>query len=204
MTLDQALELLPDYVLGAVSEAERAAIEALMVTSPELAREAGLIEEAMSWVAVGLPRVSPSSKTRARVLASAAKDRFLPFVDLAARLCDLAVERMQELLRWIDQPERWEGGPFDGIRLIHFDHGPQCLAIDTGFVRLPAGLEFPVHRHLGPEVNLILTGRVIDDDGTVYLPGDVVAKTVADVHGYRVGEESDLIIVALNDGFELV
>ena len=111
---------------------------------------------------------------------------------------------MKELLRLIDQPDAWEDGPLPGVRLIHFDHGPGCPAGDPGLVCLVAGREFPRHRHLGPETTMILEGRIIDEDGTEYGPGDVVSKTVADVHGYRVGDARDVVFLALNDGFELV
>ena len=91
-----------------------------------------------------------------------------------------------------------------GIRLIHFDHGPACVGADTGVVEMPPGFRFPKHKHLGVEVNYILQGQLIDDDGTVYGPGDAVEKTVSDVHAYEVGGDEPLIFIAINNGFEVV
>ena len=40
--------------------------------------------------------------------------------------------------------------------------------------RMPAGMRTRAHRHVGPEQFLVLEGELIDSDGTVFRPGDLV------------------------------
>jgi putative transcriptional regulator len=68
---------------------------------------------------------------------------------------------------------------------MHFAGGPNAFASDVGFVRFPAGLQFPHHRHLGREVNYVLQGVLRDGDGTLYYPGDALIKGVEDTHSSR-------------------
>ena len=125
-----------------------------------------------------------------------------PFAADIAKYTDLAVAKVRELFQLIDG--EWEDSPFPGIKLIHFDHGPNAFAPDTGFVTLPAGLEFPKHSHHGFEVNYVLEGRLVDDDGTVYGPGDALEKTVEDVHSFSVPEDRDTVIFVAQSGFDII
>jgi anti-sigma factor ChrR (cupin superfamily) len=74
----------------------------------------------------------------------------------------------------------------DGVAL-----GDEILQLDTdkplgeGFhvYRMPAGMRTRRHIHNGHEQFLILDGELIEDDGTVFKPGDMVF--------YRDGTEHD-------------
>lgn len=200
---DPIRDLLPEYVLGGLDEASARRVEAALADAPALRRELDAITEDLAGLALELTPVRPDPDLRARLLASAAQDRLLPFADELARFCDLALEKMKAVLRLVDDAAAWEPGPMPGIRLIHFEHGPACLGADTGLVEMPAGFAFPRHSHQGREVNYVLEGTLVDEDGTVYGPGTFVDKDVQDVHGFRVGDERPLVMVVIHNGFEI-
>lgn len=196
-------DLFCDYVFGGLEPAARAEVEAAVAASPALRAELDALSEDLTGLAVALTPVRPDPEVRERVLDAVRRDRLLPFVDELSRFCDLAVEKMKAILRLVDDPSAWEAGPLPGIRLIHFDHGPACLGADTGLVEMPAGFAFPAHSHRGPEVNYVLEGRLIDDDGTVYGPGSFVSKDERHVHGFRVGDERPLVMVVIHNGYDV-
>ena len=203
MSFDDVQLRLPEYALGGLSEAERAEVETALAASADLRAELAEINDALDGLGDALTPIPAPDAVRARLLQSAAKDPYLPFVADLARLCDLAIERMQQVLRIAQDPSAWVPGPMPGIGIIHFEHGPACTGVDTGYVRMPANFEFPRHRHLGSEINYVVQGQIIDDDGTVYRPGDAMVKGPEDVHGWRTGDEEMLMVVVQN-GFEPV
>jgi anti-sigma factor ChrR (cupin superfamily) len=205
LTAEAALELLPDYVVGALDEAEARAIEAVLASSPELRREAQLLAEALDQLGAALPPVAPSAEARARLLdAAGSEDRFLPFVERIARWSDLAVEAVRLLVRRIDQATAWEPGPLPGIELIHFEHGPAAIGVDTGFVRFAPGFRFPMHTHAADEVNYVLEGALIDSDGTVYGPGEALLKDPTMVHAFETAADRPTVLFVAQSGFEIV
>lgn len=198
------MDLLPDFLMGGLPEAERAEVTAALRGSAALRAEVAALSEALFGLAEALPPVPPDPAVRARLLASAAQDRLLPFVDDLARICDLARDVMQAILRKLDDVAAWAPGPMPGIELIHFDHGPGCLAADTGVVRFPPGVVIPRHRHLSHEITYVLSGTMIDEDGRHYGPGEVLEKTVEDVHGFSATPDEPLVVVLVHSGFEFV
>lgn len=198
-----AHDLVFEYVLGALSEEETEAFEAELEKSEALMAEVAAANDAFTALPMALPDVKPATDVKARLMKSVAgSDRFLPFAADVARYADLAVEKVRKLFERIDG--EWEPGPFPGIKLIHFDGGPNACAADVGFVTLPAGLDFPRHRHHGFEVNYVLSGSVIDSDGTVYGPGEAIEKTEVDVHAFKIPDDQDTIVFIGNNGFEII
>jgi anti-sigma-K factor RskA len=75
MTHDELRELTGGYALGALSEAERNALEAHLATCVECAREVREFAAVASGLAAAVPQVDPPAALRARVLnAAAARD----------------------------------------------------------------------------------------------------------------------------------
>jgi hypothetical protein len=205
LTAEAALELLPEYVVGALGEADVQALESLLESSPALRREATALSEAFDQLGAALPPLAPSAEARARLLdAAGGEDRFLPFVERIARWSDLAVETVRLLVRKIDQASAWEPGPFPGIELIHFEHGPAAIGADTGFVRFAPGFRFPMHAHAADEVNYILEGALIDSDGTVYGPGDALLKDSTLVHAFEAAGDRPTLVFVAQSGFEII
>jgi hypothetical protein len=193
-------ERLVELVLGSLSETERRELERLVDDSADLRREVALITEALTSVAESLPPVAPSEQGRARLLRSLSSvDRFQPFVDEIARRFDLTVASVRALLAGVDDPAAWQPGPLPSLQLIHFSGGPRVAALDAGFVRVAAGTTFPRHRHLGPELSLVLEGTMRDGDRLFY-PGDVLEKQADDVHEYAAGPDRDLVIMVAHSG----
>jgi len=207
---DRALELLPllpEYVLGALSDEERAEVEAELERSPELRAEVSAIEEGFSSLAVALSPVKPSPNVKRRLLeAIAGKERYMPFAAALSGYFDLAIEKVQALIAAIDDPQTaWEQGPLAGIQLMHFAGGPRTATADVGFVKLPAGLHFPWHRHRGSEVNFVMEGTLRDYDGTVYGPGEALVKETGTEHEFFVGTDRDaMIAVVVFEGFDIL
>lgn len=199
------LEDLHDYVLELLPEAERRKLDAEIQRSPALAAEVRAAREALGVLgsAAGVRQVAPDA--RSRLLAALDSGaRFAPFVRDLARSFDLSEARVRELCDQIDTPSVWEAGPMPGISIMHFEGGPNAVALDTGFVRLPRGLEFPYHRHLGHEINYVMQGAVRDGDGALYLPGEAIVMAPSTEHEFSVPSDADALIAVVQAGFDFI
>jgi quercetin dioxygenase-like cupin family protein len=205
VTSDDVLGDLPEYVLGTLPEARQREIDALLVTSPELARELALVRETLGAIGAGMPVVTPRPDARHSLISALdSSARFSPFVADLMRHLDMTKDGVRAVLAMIDDASRWEAGPFPGISLIHFTAGPNTVAPDTGLVSMTRGTQFPQHRHLGYEVNYVLQGAIRDSDGTLYLPGQAIEKTPGTSHAYSVLDDVDLVMVVVQAGFEML
>jgi hypothetical protein len=204
----RANDLVPEYVLGLLSDAEKNEVEQELKGSPDLRAEVAAASEAYAVLARSLPATKPPQSVKARLMASIARpeERFAPHADVLARYFDLTVERVRALLKSITDPLTvWNAGPLPGITLIDFDGGPRTAAADVGFVRLPAGLHFPWHRHKGHELNYVIEGSLRDFDGRIYGPGEAIEKETGTEHEFFVGSDKDaLIAVVLFEGFDII
>jgi len=70
-------------------------------------------------------------------------------------------------------PYVFEDGETFGDSVLQLDDG---LPLGVGFhvYRMPPGMTSRPHRHNGNEQFLVLEGELIDNDGTVFRPGDLV------------------------------
>lgn len=196
---------LHDYLLDLLPNAERRKIDAEVARSPELAAEVRAVREALAKSTETAGRAKPRPDAKSRLLgALATGDRYAPFMADLARDFDLSVERIRELCGQIDQPSAWEAGPLPGIAVMHFPGGPNVIAPDTGFVRLPRGLQFPYHRHVGHEINYVMEGAVRDGDGSLYLPGEAIVMTPGTEHEFSVPGDADALIAVVQAGFDFV
>jgi hypothetical protein len=196
---------LHDYVLDLLPNAERRKIDAEVARSPELAREVRAAREALAKSTEIAGLVKPRPEARNRLLGALdTGERFAPFMNDLARDFDLGIERIRELCGQIDQPSAWEAGPLPGIAVMHFTGGPNAIAHDTGFVRLPRGLRFPYHRHVGHEINYVMEGAVQDGDGSLYLPGEAIVMTPGTEHEFSIPGDADALIAVVQAGFDFV
>jgi hypothetical protein len=199
------LEDLHEYVLELVPPRERRLIDALVAGSPELQADVRAAREALGLLADAEGGLRPSTEGRDRLLkALDSGARYAPFVaDLSASF-DLSEARIRELCDQIDVPSAWEAGPIPGIAVMHFAGGPNVVAPDTGFVRLPRGLQFPYHRHVGHEINYVIEGAMRDGDGTLYLPGEAIVMAPGTAHEFSVPDDRDALIAVVQAGFEFI
>jgi quercetin dioxygenase-like cupin family protein len=203
------LDLIPDYVLGALPADEQRQIDALLAQSPDLRREVDRVSEALAGTTAGVAPVAPSTSLRARLLQTVnSVDRFAPFIADLTRLFELPVETIRKLLARIDGPE-WErellGVQLHGSELFHFPVGPQLRATGAagGVLRVGAGVTFPQHRHHGDEVTYVLEGGYLAD-GRVHGPGSTIEMTGGTAHDYQAAPERDLVIMVLHRGITLL
>jgi anti-sigma factor ChrR (cupin superfamily) len=196
-----ARELLPEYVLGALSADETAELERQLRESPELQRELDELTVALAQVVVSLAPVDPSPDTRTRLLDTVAgADRFAPFLAPLGRILDLSVEAVRAVLARIDEAAAWLPA-LPGVQLMHFDAGPQMRTADAGLIRLAPGASFPRHRHLGHEVNYVLEGAMCDGD-QVHGPGAVVVYDEHSEHLYTAAPERELVLMTVHHGIQ--
>ncbi|MCA9713881.1 MAG: cupin domain-containing protein, partial [Myxococcales bacterium] len=175
--------------------------------TPARAREVGELAELLaSTLPLSLPEQDPPAALRARLLRSATApgDRFAPFAERLAALIDRGVAHASALLEQIarDVAGTWEVaaalGP--GIELIHLEGGPAVAGADVGFVRVPEGVRFPYHEHLGPERVLVLQGQLRDSDGQVYGPGDTPDMDAGSSHEFTALAGAPLIYAVVVHG----
>ncbi len=204
MNRSQALELLPDLVLGTLEASQAEAVELLLSQDAELQAEYTALQEDFGCLPASLPPVSPSPRLKERLLESVSKERFAPFAFDLAKYFDLAVEKVREILGRIDDPEAWEMGFMPGVALMHFAGGPQAVGADNGLGKFPPGFHFPFHRHDGPEVMYILQGGIRDSDGKVYTAGMATHRRTDDPHEYQVLEEEELIFAVSHTAFDII
>lgn len=207
--MKSVLELIPDYVLGALPAEEQQHLDALVVASPDLQREVDRVSEALAATAEAMPPVAPAPSLRARLLRTVGSvDRFAPFLDDLTRLFELPVATVRKLLARIDEHE-WEtsllGVTLHGSELFHFPVGPRLRETGAagGVVRVRAGVTFPQHRHHGDEVTYVLEGGYIAD-GRTHGPGSAIAMTGGTEHHYQSAPERDLVIIVLHRGITLL
>ncbi len=203
MTREQARERLAEFVLGTLDEGDAQAVQVWLTRDDSLAREADHWAHVLGGLSEELEEAPPPPVLRTRLLADVARDRFYPYAQKIAKFCDITKERMREVLRFIDDPEKWEEVPMFGIAVIHFEHGPKSLGTDTGILRLPAGMVWPKHEHHGLETNFILQGELFDNGEKRYGPGEYVQKQEGDEHHFTVGKDSDLLMIVIHNGFDI-
>jgi anti-sigma factor ChrR (cupin superfamily) len=198
-----AHEELAEYVLGSLQNPRRGMLEAQIAGSPDLQRDVAELREAFSVLAEQLPGVLPRPASRSALLdALDSAARFSPFVDDLAVHFDLPIARVRELLGQTDDPARWIATPVPGIALIDFPSGPNAIATHAGFAAFPRGLQFPYHRHLGPEINYILEGSLLTG-GKLYIPGDAVIMEPGTCHEFEI-PDADTLIAVIHIGFEFI
>jgi putative transcriptional regulator len=197
-------DLLPEFVLGALSPEDSEAVALELAGSPDLRSEVDRLDQALAHLPASLAPVVPSSSARARLMAAVdTSERFSPFVAALSRLFDMTGDAIRQLLARVDDATTWEPG-LPGMLYQHFTPGPRLVGVDAGLIRLQPGTRFPRHRHLaGDEVTFVLEGAMIDGAGT-YGPGSVVRHDQDTVHGYAATDDRPLTIIVVNHGIQPV
>ena len=189
---------------AALPEEERTFFAHLAKGCPACKMAYAELLDVTTHLAKALSPIAPPVDVRARLLGRlACSDRFQPFFSEVARLFDLSVDAVHDLLSRIDDVAAWEPGPLPFVRLIHFQSGPRLAGFDTGLVRIAAGAAFPRHRHLGKEVSFVLEGSVCDN-GQWRHAGEIIEWETDSVHEYRAGPHCDLVALVAYQGIEIL
>jgi putative transcriptional regulator len=197
-------DLLPEYAAGMLSAADAERLQAHLAGCGRCAAELGEIREALDGLALDLPALTPPPALRERILADIGRvGRFDAFAARIATLLDCAVDKARTLVGLIDQAASWVDGPF-GTRLVHLPAGPSIAGANCGFIRLPPGASFPMHRHVGEERALVLQGSYLDSSGRSYGPGADVVMSDGSEHSFTALPGVDLVfLVVLEHGIEV-
>lgn len=150
-------------------------------------------------LALALPQPAAPAALRRRLLAALSDaGRFDRFIGPVARMADLPEAAAKALLDalWTDP---WEPAPLvPHVSTRWVAGGPRARGAIRGFLRVPAGLAFPEHEHLGDEEMVILQGYAVVDDGRVYGPGETLAMKAGSAHAFAAMEgAADLVYFAV-------
>lgn len=193
-------ELLQEYVFGTLNAEDRERVERALAESPSLRTELRELEAAASLFArEEAPLLRPPPSVRARVLdALDGEQRYAPFFDRLSELLDLSIDRVRALLASMSAPNAWGRGPCPGAGLIHFQAGPAAMAADAGFVRVPAGVTFPMHKHHGRERALVLQGSYVElETNLIVRTGELSTRETGSEHSFRALDGPDLIFAVV-------
>jgi len=184
-----------------MSPEERAEAKAHLAECPECAERMEGLSAVFAEADQAAETVTPSPSLRDRLLESiASAPRLGAYAEESARLLDVALARARDYLWRIDDPTRWHPTPFPGVEALWVRGGPNTADAITGFVRVKAGTAFPMHDHLGPEQGLLLQGRIKDQTGRVYRPGDQLDMETGSQHELEALPIVDAVFLAVAHG----
>jgi quercetin dioxygenase-like cupin family protein len=199
VTAAELSELLPLHALELLDGDEAAAVERAIASDPMLAMELTALRDAAHSIA---EPVAPPADIERRLMASVGLGRFEKFAARFAAIVDLAIDPVRELLARLERP--WPSPEAPGVSLIHFDGGPACATADCGIVMVEAGGTFPWHTHLGEEHALVLSGRLRDDEGREFGPGDEYVALTGTSHDLTaIGDEPVIFVARAFNGIQV-
>ena len=196
-----------DLALDALAGPDRATAEVHLGQCPRCREELDATRAVVTSLALAATPVAPPPSLREQLLVAAGATAqptlaggFSRFAASVAALLDVTADRARALLAKISDPGSWVPGFAPEMSLYHLKGGPATAGLVVGFITLTRGATFPHHRHLGDEWGLVLQGRMLDEDGQVYRPGDTSMKLAETEHSFRAGDDEDLIYLALLRG----
>jgi predicted ChrR family anti-sigma factor len=196
-------ESLPDYLVDAVGPDQRASIAAHLAVCPDCARALGELQEVYALLTLTLDPLAPEPDVRARMLDDTRTGRLHRFAAAVATLFGIEEARARLLLDAVDAPGAWEPSDMPGVRQHLLPDAPErCL---MGFILVPSGGSVPLHEHHGREQTLVLQGRMRDDDGRLYRPGELMPKSEGTRHTFVAEGATDLLCgVVVENGWTLL
>jgi anti-sigma factor ChrR (cupin superfamily) len=199
--MSHPIDAMWEYALGTLPQVERAEVQRHVAECRACAAQLREVEEAVSLVAMDLPPLAPAPGVLDRLLHST-HGHYEGLVDKVAEMWDLGRERVRELFEWM-KTASWNPSGITGVDVLHLQPGPAAAHADAGFVRFAPGVDFPFHDHIGDELQLILEGWLVDDQGVRFAVGDRMFKPVGSAHSFRVGPEGCVIALSLVGGISI-
>jgi quercetin dioxygenase-like cupin family protein len=200
VTAAEIQELLPLHALDLLEGDEAAAVERAIASDAGLAKELAQLRDAAHSI-VDEP-IAPPADIERHSMASVGLGRYERFVARFVELFDLAIDPVRELLGRMERA--WPAPEAPGVSLIHFEAGPACATADCGIVRVEAGGAFPWHTHLGEEHSLILSGRLRDNEGREFGPGDEYVAANGTSHDLiALGDEPVIFVARAFNGIQV-
>jgi hypothetical protein len=193
------------WALGVLAPNEANEIDAHVSSCRACAGAAAQANEIIASIALALPPIAPRPQLRARLLAGAeGKGRLARWAEPLAKFFDFGLEKARSLLDAVDVPAAWEDDAVPGLALIHFEGGPALAGADCGLIRFPAGIDWPLHKHLGDEQMFVLEGGFVEDSGQEFRAGAILRKPAGSQHAFTIMPERDCVCaVSLVEGIEM-
>jgi hypothetical protein len=194
-----------DFELGATTGALRAEVEDHVRGCGACARELETIRDALTLLADGLTTAPASATARSKFMQEIeGRRRYAPFTKRVAAIFDLDETAAALALEKIVDDGAWRPGPIPGLRISPLRPGPRRNGWMTTFIAGDPGARFPLHRHLGEEIVLVMQGAFRENDGTLAAPGETVLKAASSTHDFViVGEAPCVCAYAIEQGFVL-
>lgn len=197
------IELLPDWMNGALGEREAADVSEHLDTCADCSAVSASYQEILGALALTLTPIGPDPSVRARLVQSTATGRLHRFVGHVSALFAIDEARSRAALEEVDQTEGWEPAPLPGVWQRLVEGAPPGHLM--GFIRVPAGIAVAWHEHLGQERTLVLQGRIVDDGGRVYRPGEEMPAALGTRHTFVADGPVDLVCgVLIQGGYTLL
>jgi anti-sigma factor ChrR (cupin superfamily) len=182
-------EALEDYAFG-LADPE---VEAHLAICEQCRARVRLDRAALATIALRSEQANAPKALRARLLAASEENgRLHVHAPKLAALFEISLEKARSTLDALDAPDGWEDGLLPGMGTIHVSPGPALHRVGalTHLVKLPAGLDWPSHRHLGEERHLVLEGAITDSrTGRDYGPGEMLVSPTGTSHSFHVHPE---------------
>ncbi|MDP2308414.1 MAG: cupin domain-containing protein [Pseudomonadota bacterium] len=197
------IELLPDWMNAALDEREAREVSAHLDACPDCNTVFASYQEILGALALTLAPVHPDPSVRARLVQTIAGGRLHRFAGQVSALFAIDDGRARAALDQIDQAEGWEPAPLPGVWQRIVEGAPPGHMM--GFIRIPTGVSVPWHEHLGEERTLVLQGRLVDDGGRIYRPGDEMPAALGSRHTFVADGPVDLVCgLFLQGGYTLL
>ena len=157
----------------------------------------GLIDSGLATIARLFTEQPPSDALRERILASATRHgRLDRFAEQVAGLTGMSRREAEQTLACLGDPGAWTSSSVPGAAFMTVRAGAGSEDTIQGVFRLPAGVVFPMHEHLGRERVLVLQGSCIDG-GCIVRPGDMTDMPAGSRHSFEVRPGPDLVFLAV-------
>lgn len=184
------MEIMPDEqfnilaalrALDTIDESESRALEEKLQESPELQSELDAFEAAVGAIAYTAPPVPVAPNLKHRLFQRIAELSPTPTEEVNSQPVVPATENNTPSVIVRSQNVKWRKYIVSGISFanLYVDREKREF---TCFMRLEAGVEFPLHRHGGVEEVFMLEGD-LEVEGEVCYPGDYIRSFPDSIHG---------------------
>lgn len=189
-----------DIALGNVDSDVAGRFQADLLADPDLSGRFAAISELVDAVAADLSEEPPPTDGRSRLLdAIENANRFAYLAPKVADLLGVAESTALTHLAGLDDPTAWGPGVLPGTTMVAVPTDREDVGIV--WLKMPAGMEFPHHEHLGSEKVLVVQGRYIDHRGVLHPPGTVLTEDAESEHSFHIDADGpEFICLAVVQG----
>ena len=195
-TDDQLFEI----VLGTADEPTVERFHQDLETDRTLAARYAEMRELTAAVPVNISALPPLASGRDRLVTAVADvNRFGDLIPRVIELLGVSEEEAATWLAGLDDPATWGPGVLPGTMMWAVPTERENVGIV--WLKMPAGMEFPHHEHLGSEEVLVVQGRYVDHRGVLHLPGALLREHESSEHSFHIDADGpDFVCLAVVEG----